>query len=216
MQRPGEFISIHAPSRERPFTLAYKTLPDVFQSTLPRGSDRLRWRIKLCLAYFNPRSLAGATKMTTTEKVQLLFQSSLPRGSDIRRQKIYWRQAISILAPSRERLSSMFTAANMGKFQSSLPRGSDLLGLYTGDTLLNFNPRSLAGATDTLTTRKIYNIISILAPSRERPVAVSSNLVMPADFNPRSLAGATDSSVLSAIPWSYFNPRSLTGATPQL
>ena len=33
-------ISIHAPSRERQVTLSRRTFPIIFQSTLPRGSDK--------------------------------------------------------------------------------------------------------------------------------------------------------------------------------
>ena len=54
-----------------------------FQSTLPCGSD---YHI-LCLVvhgrYFNPRSLAGATRIfNSTNSITALFQSTLPCGSD--------------------------------------------------------------------------------------------------------------------------------------
>ena len=54
----------------------------------------------------------------------------------------------------------------------------------------NFNPRSLAGATDTF-KKCCYTIkISIHAPSRERHAGVGI-LSPPLYFNPRSLAGTT-------------------------
>ena len=56
---------------------------------------------------------------------------------------------------------------------------------------LNFNPRSLAGATSLLILRYLQ----------------------PLHFNPRSLAGATLSSYLIIPTLPYFNPRSLAGAT---
>ena len=56
---------------------------------------------------------------------------------------------------------------------------------------LDFNPRSLAGATSLGDT----------------------NTEGPANFNPRSLAGATHTSLLLGFCISYFNPRSLAGAT---
>ena len=100
-----DFISIHAPSRER---LRYGKLPNValkFQSTLPRGSDfylpvicflpdcisihapsrerRLTGALLLQDVYFNPRSLAGATRQVLFQRHPVTrFQSTLPRGSD--------------------------------------------------------------------------------------------------------------------------------------
>ena len=53
-------ISIHAPSRERPYTLYNVYNPQDF----------------------NPRSLAGATTGRRDRGKNLLFQSTLPRGSD--------------------------------------------------------------------------------------------------------------------------------------
>ena len=98
-------ISIHAPSRERPGRIKkvqlekifQSTLPHgsdhllflanrpylIFQSTLPHGSDSLRRVRAQRMAYFNPRSLTGAT---------LPFRLTLLAI-----------QHISIHAPSRER-----------------------------------------------------------------------------------------------------------------
>ena len=63
-----------------------------------------------------------------------------------------------------------------------------------------------------LSKRLMTYVISIHAPSRERP-GYMDRLNMPYNFNPRSLAGAT----LPARPLSqgqlHFNPRSLAGAT---
>ena len=55
-------ISIHAPSRERPCVVCLKMRLYTFQSTLPRGSDVKHLVSFWCNSYFNPRSLAGATK----------------------------------------------------------------------------------------------------------------------------------------------------------
>ena len=141
------------------------------------------------------------------------FQSTLPRGSDaIKRAGGNADAEISIHAPSRERPNS---PAQL-------------------DRLINFNPRSLAGATIKQLYLSSRVEISIHAPSRERPCSffiISSKNI---NFNPRSLAGATQStenllrSVVISIhapsrerrqqrvhPSSYldFNPRSLAGAT---
>ena len=100
------FISIHAPSRERP---QFCNL------------------CKQILAYFNPRSLTGATiiKNALNDFINIsihapsrerqpfqasnifatVFQSTLPHGSDyITTKKVYYSN-ISIHAPSRERLT---------------------------------------------------------------------------------------------------------------
>ena len=79
---------------------------------------------------------------------------------------------ISIHAPSRERLDAQKASQMYMIFQSTLPHGSDpaqhLISLYRS----NFNPRSLTGATIDWTTADNQDVISIHAPSRERPVTV--------------------------------------------
>ena len=55
-------ISIHAPSRERRCFKSNTCCLSLFQSTLPRGSDRVCTGYARQKSYFNPRSLAGATK----------------------------------------------------------------------------------------------------------------------------------------------------------
>ena len=76
----------------------------LFQSTLPRGSDRATLDLRCFSDYFNPRSLAGATAgySKKTAGVQA-FQSTLPRGSDLLSLPITSAVFISIHAPSRER-----------------------------------------------------------------------------------------------------------------
>ena len=59
----GMNISIHAPSRERPYNLIYNEwFRDEFQSTLPHGSDQKADLRIIMIIYFNPRSLTGATQ----------------------------------------------------------------------------------------------------------------------------------------------------------
>ena len=98
---------------------------------------------------------------------------------------------ISIHAPSRERrtIDSLFTFN------------------------LNFNPRSLAGATIICFYIIICLGISIHAPSRERHSSGLSCSPHIFYFNPRSLAGATTSRRLIELLRFNFNPRSLAGAT---
>ena len=74
-----------------------------------------------------PRGSDGWSHEPTVAAV--IFQSTLPRGSDgLSQPRLIYRLAISIHAPSRER---------------PYVNGNKLTGT------MNFNPRSLAGATDT-------------------------------------------------------------------
>ena len=79
----------------------------------------------------------------------------------------------------------------MPEFQSTLPCGSDLCSrclVYRG---ADFNPRSLAGATEAKEWQRNTRRISIHAPLRERHAACITSAGVRHDFNPRSLAGAT-------------------------
>ena len=119
---------------------------------------------------------------------------------------------ISIHAPLRERLSELEYAVTAAVFQSTLPCGSDISislainfdvlfqsTLPCGSDVLyslfaqmskNFNPRSLAGATD---LNRLLQILitfqSTLPCGSDQPDALVS--VALDYFNPRSLAGAT-------------------------
>ena len=118
-------ISIHTPLRERP---VYPPLPNRSE-------------------YFNPRSLAGATKNRSMATLDTLFQPTLPRGSD--------------------------SAASLGGlinlvFQPTLPHGSDDAADIRHLSAQHFNPRSLTGATAYRHCQTVHAAISIPAPSRER------------------------------------------------
>ena len=57
---------------------------DLFQSTLPHGSDSSHTGKQRTVHDFNPRSLTGATiKKYLVFKNAMLFQSTLPHGSDL-------------------------------------------------------------------------------------------------------------------------------------
>ncbi len=139
------------------------------------------------------------------------FQSTLPRGSDRKHTFKFAECVISIHAPSRERQYSRLKNNLTELFQSTLPRGSDTSSGFFFCPEVDFNPRSLAGATwsiNLITCRKIfqstlprgsdhimlfiimYGSISIHAPSRERHTCLLITQGV-AYFNPRSLAGAT-------------------------
>ena len=97
-------------------------------------------------------------------------------------------------------------------FQSTLPRGSDQRFSRQIAIRNNFNPRSLAGATCTSKPKGDVPLISIHAPSRERPLRPTQAYTH-LHFNPRSLAGATCLLIQLFNACIYFNPRSLAGAT---
>ena len=140
--------------------------------------------------YFNPRSLAGATRFLKISMMFKLFQSTLPRGSDREFSYITRKPtisihapsrerpcrnvsqgeyiAISIHAPSRERQFSTRRTWYRSVFQSTLPRGSDQSRDNMAYAFTDFNPRSLAGATSFDWGTDYISFISIHAPSRER------------------------------------------------
>ena len=143
-------ISIHAPSRERPYTVVTCTAPAKISIHAPsrerqkitnlgfrclhisiHAPSRERQRRpadSLLRRYFNPRSLTGATACASgTFNNISVFQSTLPYGSDGNDddKKVFGYQ-ISIHAPLRERQRLTHLS-------------------YT--SLEDFNPRSLTGAT---------------------------------------------------------------------
>ena len=103
-----------------------KVFGEVFQSTLPRGSDATSTAAILMRLYFNPRSLAGATAYRVYNpdgisnfNPRSLAGATLSRGSEVTAVKI------SIHAPSRERPGAFGSCRRFFAFQSTLPRGSD-------------------------------------------------------------------------------------------
>ena len=98
-------ISIHAPSRERLYMDNSLTSNVIeFQSTLPRGSDRLT----PSGFFFCPISIHAPSRERPKEYIAMAEAST-----------------ISIHAPSRERLQAYVPFAYRQAFQSTLPRGSD-------------------------------------------------------------------------------------------
>ena len=99
-------FSIHAPSRER-LQRHCLPLPNVicFQSTLPRGSDRLSTDC-LCWRFNFQSTLPRGSDTGNSDGIRACFsfQSTLPRGSD-------------------RRCAHKILTGNI--FQSTLPHGSD-------------------------------------------------------------------------------------------
>ena len=139
-----------------------------FQSTLPRGSDRLSVTPTQTQRNFNPRSLAGATLTSCRRSVKLSFQSTLPRGSDLDKGWVYRTCAISIHAPSRERLQFDDFILAIQYFNPRSLAGATPNVSANQKRCCYFNPRSLAGATRGRFYCFRYLFISIHAPSRER------------------------------------------------
>ena len=165
---------------------------------------------------FNPRSLAGATKNGCKLNITVRFQSTLPRGSDAG--------------------YNLFRSPTL-EFQSTLPRGSDVTIWPKLLQRRNFNPRSLAGATEINKHKDCNSLISIHAPSRERHNKLFSEAVIelisihaPSRERPGRWAGRLvqvqfqstlprGSDIAMTLSWRlcwHFNPRSLAGATSRL
>ena len=120
--------------------------------------------------YFNPRSLAGATKTNAeyTSKVKISIHAPLRERHKTCILSGSWLNFNPrSLAGATCKLS--ITALSVALFQSTLPCGSDRLTSLMRRRKRYFNPRSLAGATSSTAHFKA-----------KQP-----------DFNPRSLAGAT-------------------------
>ena len=120
-------ISIHAPSRERRYTL--RKLKRVLTISI-HAPSRERPQIKSLERGKTDISIHAPSR----ERLELLklrvkkkkFQSTLPRGSDWMTIIAFALIAISIHAPSRERLLPLCDIPSLCLvFQSTLPRGSD-------------------------------------------------------------------------------------------
>ena len=134
--------------------------------------------------HFNPRSLTGATCYNLYQMVG--------------------RQRISIHAPSRERPIRQKFLKSRRAFQSTLPHGSDSAIVLLILANVNFNPRSLTGATFLILYLIVICPISIHAPSRERHTFTDIIISGKSNFNPRSLTGATFESARYVAKYSLF------------
>ena len=146
-------ISIHAPSRERPFILRLLLGSSGFQSTLPRGSD------------------SSDTCKQRSVKIISIHAPSRERLCCIKNDSR--KPTISIHAPSRERLSSSMVTSSTLYFNPrslagatmihELQKAQEIISIHAPSRerpcallliithSLHFNPRSLAGATSCYT-----------------------------------------------------------------
>ena len=98
-----------------------------------------------------------------------IFQSTLPRGSDISDIKLNSNPVISIHAPSRERQMAVDGVFVLDDFQSTLPRGSDHISLSRHHNITLFQSTLPRGSDAGYNLFRSPTLISIHAPSRERP-----------------------------------------------
>ena len=120
------FISIHAPSRERPSNCR---------------------NYVASMADFNPRSLTGATPEPCKGQTLRGFQSTLPHGSDIRRliELLLFRRFQSTLPRGSD--NKIILLADNGVISIHAPSRERRLYSLACFARNYFNPRSLAGAT---------------------------------------------------------------------
>ena len=123
----GWIISIHAPTRGATVKNRFGLTDGKFQSTLPRGERRRKWKVFLVCIYFNPRSHEGSD--SGTECISNAFRNFNPRsheGSDGVNGAIGCRVGISIHAPTRGATRKTSNMEKSEEFQSTLPRGERL------------------------------------------------------------------------------------------
>ena len=99
-----------------------------FQSTLPRGSDRLSpAKDRLCEGFQSTLPRGSDAALTRQANVEIEFQSTLPRGSDI----IHFYRGGQDADFNPRSLAGATLDGNRQnitvEFQSTLPRGSDKL-----------------------------------------------------------------------------------------
>ena len=109
--------------------------------------------------------------------------------------------SISIHAPSRERpLALLCRSLHLLLISIHAPSRERQYQSFSFVILhINFNPRSLTGATNTGVIVASHLVISIHAPSRERRRALKGLSLAKSYFNPRSLTGATCQQILAGI-----------------
>ena len=100
-----------------------------FQSTHPRGCDRVRWPMVLACLSFNPRTREGATAVDHPNMDRVAkFQSTHPRGCDAPRRSS--TPSIASFNPRTREGATMhdrIIRICTVRFQSTHPRGCDPL-----------------------------------------------------------------------------------------
>ena len=186
-------ISIHAPSRERLSRCKSKLTSLNFNPRSLTGATCTESCAGSDAGDFNPRSLTGATQRQYaavddatafqstlphgsdyaamwTDEPLTGFQSTLPHGSDGAASCSPAGADISIHAPSRERREFLsILKSDVKRFQSTLPHGSDIDFYIFGCILGVFQSTLPHGSDSNMAVLADSRVISIHAPSRERP-----------------------------------------------
>ena len=186
----------------------------IFQSTLPEGSDKTRWRRQRTVSHFNPRSPKGATWWTETGRtIWTNFNPRSPKGATIIQRLFGFLLLISIHAPRRERPVSHLNVKVLSGFQSTLPEGSD--GNIFKKVLGPIGFQStLPEGSDVVDGNRPDDLDQFQSTLPEGSDAIHTpGLFQVQYFNPRSPKGATNAGCRNSLNWPYFNPRSPKGAT---
>ena len=215
----GLDVSIHAPARERttargvrpaawtcfnPRSRAGANRPtaislshrSMFQSTLPRGSER--------------RNLDASDAGYS-------FQSTLPRGSepDARRDASLRSVFVSIHAPARERTPVASCGQDVWTFQSTLPRGSELVALDLPREVAEFQSTLPRGSEpDTAMPAAHCGSFQSTLPRGSERLRPRSRQRTNRGFNPRSRAGANCRDDLVAVLLRMFQSTLPRGSEP--
>ena len=206
-------ISIHAPLRGRPLPGNRRRKMQRFQSTPPCGGDK-----KYSWFWFHPGAISihaplrGRLVTNLYEDRVGEFQSTPPCGGD-RPSPLYNEPSkISIHAPLRGRLPMLDMKDDADRFQSTPPCGGDRMYRFASSYSTYFNPRPLAGATESERHWCWYHAISIHAPLRGRPSS-SKVWVVGLPFQSTPPCGGDSRWQFVYYSSGYFNPRPLAGAT---
>ena len=122
---------------------------DTPQLTPPCGGDHIIIGKFLSYGDFNPRPLAGATWASCPSDLSSSYFNPRPlAGATLDQIFLSWGHGISIHAPLRGRRRGFYNATTIAWISIHAPlRGRRCAG-GRGWSVLDFNPRPLAGATE--------------------------------------------------------------------
>ena len=175
----GSELSIHVPTRARRRRMIPLTTAGNFQSTCPRGHDRLVSQPGRVLVHFQSTCPRGRDISSLARyQVNLFFQSTCPRGHDDHSAwDVIYLDDLSIHVPTRARRKGPKIALGYRGFQSTCPRGHDTHPLPGACEQRAFNPRAHEGTTRTAFALKLIEGLSIHVPTRARPASPASAML---------------------------------------
>ena len=168
-----------------------------FQSTPPCGGDPVHMEGRYRVPDFNPRPLAGATKIGGMVRKSWHISIHAPlRGRRSTHYSPVIIKDISIHAPLRGRLPRRRLCPRASRFQSTPPCGGDMVTLNVSTVNVISIHAPLRGRQDSSEIYNRFPVISIHAPLRGRQCSVYFP-PWTRHFNPRPLAGATYGTILA-------------------